>query len=148
MKKAQICAAGMTLIELMIAIAIASTLAVAGFRALSALTSSASILTETTQRWQSLDAAAAAFERAYRRAAPGAIFTVSDVRVQVSEMGDDGNVSERTFGATDDTIARWRFAAWENGNWSAQWRNTQPPRGIKLTLTTTRGDTVERTYAR
>jgi prepilin-type N-terminal cleavage/methylation domain-containing protein len=137
-------ARGMTLIEVLVAISIASLLAVAGFRALSSLTTSASLLTETAQRWQLLDAQLQNFERAYRQALPGGGFSLAPNTVNVRTLA----APSTRFGASDDVVSSWRFAAWNGSAWVENWSQADVPRGVKVTVTTTRGDTVERRYAR
>jgi prepilin-type N-terminal cleavage/methylation domain-containing protein len=135
---------GMTLIEVLVAISIASLLAVAGFRALSSLTASASLLTETAQRWQLLDAQLQNFERAYRQAAPGGGFSLTPNSVNVRTLA----APSTRFGASDEVVSTWRFAAWDGNTWVESWNQAEVPRAVRVTLTTTRGDTVERRYAR
>jgi prepilin-type N-terminal cleavage/methylation domain-containing protein len=146
-KNAKNDAFGMTLIELMIAIAIASTLAVAGYRALASLTSSATQLTATTQRWQALDAHAAAVERAYRRIAPGSAVQLTANTLALTVLGDAGASQPLKFGEADEHVRAWQFAAWDGAQWVSDWRANTTPRGLKITLTTAQGETVERTYA-
>ncbi len=137
-------ARGMTLIEVLVAISIASLLAVAGFRALSSLTTSASLLTETAQRWQLLDAQLQNFERGYRQALPGGGFSLTSNTVNVRTLA----LQNTRFGVSDDVVASWRFAAWDGAAWVENWQQAEVPRAVRVTLTTTRGDTVERRYAR
>jgi prepilin-type N-terminal cleavage/methylation domain-containing protein len=135
---------GMTLIEVLVAISIASLLAVAGFRALSSLTSSASLLTETAQRWQTLDATLQNFERTYRQALPGGGFAMTPAAANLRTLA----LQKNEFGGSDETIAAWRFAAWDGNAWVETWQQADVPRAVKVTITTVRGDTVERRYAR
>lgn len=135
---------GMTLIEVLVAISIASLLAVAGFRALSSLTSSASLLTETAQRWQLLDAQLQNFERVYRQALPGGGFLLTSNTVNVRTL----SAQNTRFGVSDETISAWRFAAWDGTAWVENWNQAEVPRAVRVSITTTRGDTVERRYAR
>jgi prepilin-type N-terminal cleavage/methylation domain-containing protein len=137
-------ARGMTLIEVLVAISIASLLAVAGFRALSSLTTSASLLTDTAQRWQTLDAQLQNFERAYRQAVPGGGFSMTSNAVNVRTLG----APTTRFGTRDDIIASWRFAAWDGSQWVESWNQAPVPRAVRVVVTTTRGDSVERRYAR
>ncbi len=137
-------ARGMTLIEVLVAISIASLLAVAGFRALSSLTTSASLLTETAQRWQLLDAQLQNFERAYRQALPGGGFALTPNTVNVRTLA----APSTRFGLGDEVISTWRFAAWDGNNWLENWNQADVPRAVRVSITTTRGDRVERRYAR
>jgi prepilin-type N-terminal cleavage/methylation domain-containing protein len=139
---------GMTLIELMIAIAIASTLAVVGYRALASLTTSAQTLTATTQQWQALDAQANAIEHAYRRAAPGAVFSMSATSLALQRVNDAGSVETVAFGGRSETVTGWQFAAWDGSAWVEAWNEARTPLGLRVRLATAQGDLVERVYAR
>jgi prepilin-type N-terminal cleavage/methylation domain-containing protein len=138
----------MTLIELLIAIAIASLLAVAGYRALASLTTSATQLSATTQRWQALDAHAIALERAYRRAIPNAAFELNADTLTFSVLDGNNTAQPIRFGQNDEHVSRWNFAAWDGSGWTNSWRAEGTPAGLRVRLTTAHGEVVERVYAR
>lgn len=147
-RNGRIRACGMTLVELLIAISIASLLAVAGYRALASLTASATQLAQTTQRWQALEAHAQAVEQAYRRAVPGALFDLQPDSLTLSMLDGHGVVQSVRFGATDAQVSAWAFFAWDGAQWLRRWHGSDAPPGLRITLTTAQGETVERVYAR
>ncbi len=138
---------GMTLIELMIAIAIASTLAVAGYRALTSLTNSASALTSTAASWQELESALAAIERAYRRAAPGGTSIVEANSLAIDTLDANGQTVRVQFPPQTDAAHHWNFSAWNGQQWVPAWNPGGHPAGLKVSMITRAGDQVERIYA-
>jgi prepilin-type N-terminal cleavage/methylation domain-containing protein len=139
---------GMTLIELMIAIAIASTLAVAGYRALTTLTNSASALTSTAANWQELESALASIERAYRRAAPGGKSILEINSLTMDTLDANGQTQRLQFPPQTNAVRHWTFSAWNGQQWVPSWTLAGHPAGLKIALVTLAGDEVERIYAR
>ena len=69
--------AGFTLVEMLIALAIMSLLAVLGYRAMASLTGSEARLAAEAERWRTLDLLFAQLESACRQAVPRAVRTPS-----------------------------------------------------------------------
>jgi prepilin-type N-terminal cleavage/methylation domain-containing protein len=147
---------GLTLIEVLVALAIAALLAVTGYRSLSGLLTAQQQLQEHGEYWRELDQAMAWINRDLQLHFRLHAFEGNATSAQWQQLGTQQTASAVRYHLLDGTlkrnaevIAEGIAAAKLSYFVDGQWRDTylgNDLKGVQLELTTTRGEQLSRLF--
>jgi prepilin-type N-terminal cleavage/methylation domain-containing protein len=148
---------GFSLIEMLLAISIASLLAITGYRSLDGLLEARSQLQAHSQYWRELEQSFAWFDRDYHQAMPSG-FKGDSGQAQWITLGENNVLSPVNYGLQQgqfkrngadllDAVQSLELSYWAQSNWASSYQAETPPDAIRLLIVTAKGERIERVFS-